>query len=277
MTTTIDTRAAARDALHETSPHRLGFGRLLRSESLKLFTLRSTWWSLGITVLLAVGLALLIGVAANSLPDDLQGGVPMNPVTAVVAPMQFTMLVAGILGAMTITGEYSTGMIRSTLTAEPRRGAVLLAKSIVVALTLAVTTVLTSALSVLVVLPVYGADAFTWDDAELTWIPLAYSLLAMASFALLGLGWGFLIRNGAGAIAATVGILFVLPIVMSLFTIGGESWQWLVDLGDYLPSNAAAMLTSGPTDDAGIELITLLAWPAATLLAGWAVLRTRDA
>jgi len=276
MTTTIDTRAAARSSA-PSAPYRVNFIRVVRSEAIKLFSLRSTWWSLGVTVLLAVGISFLVAVLTNSVPEEFRGQVPVNPMSAVTAPLQFTMLVAGILGAMAITGEYSTGMIRSSLTAEPRRGAVLLAKALVVAVTLMAVTVVTSLLSILVVTPLYSGDGFAWDDAELTWIPLAFTIIAMATFALLGLGWGFLIRNGAGAIAATVGILFVLPIVMSLFAIGGESWQWLIDLYDYLPSSAAAGLTTDPSADTLRNVIVLLTWPVAALLGGWTVLRARDA
>ncbi|SCY21408.1 ABC-2 type transport system permease protein [Microbacterium sp. LKL04] len=277
MTTTTDSRAAARTAPAPSSTYRLGFGRLLRSEALKLFTLRSTWWSLGITVLLAVGIALVVGLATQSLPDEFREQVPLNPVTAVVSPLQLTMLVAGIFGAMAITGEYSTGMIRSTFAAEPRRGAVLLAKTIVVAATLVATTVVTSLIAIVVLTPIYGSNGFVWDDAEVTWIPLAYSLLAIASVTLLGLGAGFIIRNGAGAIGATVGLLFVAPLILSIFAAFGESWRWIADLAQYLPYNAAGTLVNGAGDDALPALIALVAWPAAALLGGWALLRTRDA
>lgn len=267
-TTTVQTPAPARVTQTDA---RLSFGRLVRSETIKLLTLRSTWWSLGVTAALAIGISLLMAWASQDFGGD------FNPVMAIVAPMQFTMLVAGILGAMAITGEYSTGMIRSTLTAEPRRGAVLLAKGLVVALLLAATTIVTSLVAVLASAPIFGDRVIDWSDAESSIIPLVLGVLAMATFALLGLGWGFIIRNGAGAIAATVGILFVLPIVLSLFALGGESWAWIVDLGQYLPAAAAQTVTSPGSEDFVTALITLLAWPAATLLGGWAVLRSTDA
>lgn len=250
---------------------RLSFFRVLRSEVVKLTTLRSTWWSLGITVVLAVGIALAIAAASSSLP----GGIP--PVVAITAPMQFTMMVAGIFGAIAITGEYSTGMIRSTLTAEPRRGVVLVAKVIAVAAFLIVTALISTTISILVTAPIFGDNSLDWGDAAASSTPLAFSLLAMACFGLIGLGWGFIIRNSAGAIAATVGVLFVAPIMLSLFTIGGESWAWLVDLSRYLPMSAASTLTTPDPADLGTAVITMLAWPAATLLGGWLVLRTRDA
>lgn len=271
MTAVAPSAPQTRTAPPASPTARLSFGRVVRSEFLKLFTLRSTWWSLAITAALTVGLAALIAGASSGF------GQGLSPVAAITLPIQFTMLVAGILGAMAITGEYSTGMIRSTLTAEPRRGRVLLAKTVVIALTLALLAAVTTALAGLAVMPILGADAFAWGDAEELWLPLLLSLLSMATFGLLGLGWGFVIRNGAGAIATTVGILFVLPIVLQLFVMFGESWQWVVDLGRWLPANATAALTDLDGADFWPSLVAAIAWPAGTLVLGWAVLRTRDA
>ncbi len=251
--------------------YRLSFGSVVRSEAVKLFTLRSTWWSLAVTAVLAVGISLMIAAASQSFAGD------YNPVMAVVAPMQFTALVAGILGAISVTGEYSTGMIRSTLTAEPRRGRVVAAKALVVGLVFVVTTVVTSAISIVAITPFIGETPFDWADPEQTVVPLLFGVLAMATFGLLGTAWGLIIRNGAGAIAATVGVLFVLPIVLNLFVIGGEAWAWLVDLGRYLPISAAQTLTVPGAEGFGAAVVTLLAWPAVGLLLGWVILRTRDA
>ncbi len=259
--------AGPRRATHTPAP-RLGFGRLLHSEALKVLTLRSTWWSLGITAVLSIGVALLIANAAG----DYDGFAAVN---VVLMPTQFTMLVAGILGAIVITGEYSTGMIRSTLTAQPRRGTVLLAKAVVVSLVMAATTVVTYAAAILLTSPLLTAG-IEWSDPTQTVVPLLFGVLSMVVVTLVGLGLGFLIRASAGAIAATVGVLFVLPIVVSLFTFGGPKWQWLVDLGAYLPSSAAADLTT-PGAEVGTNLVTLLAWAVGPLVLGWLALRTRDA
>jgi len=260
---------APRRATHA-SPLRLTFPRLLKSEAIKILSLRSTWWSLGVTAALSVGISLLIAAAASSLGD----GFPAANV--ILAPTQFTMLVAGILGAIVITGEYSTGMIRSTLTAEPRRGAVLLAKAVVVALVMAVTTVVIYAVAVALTAPLL-AHGIDWSEPAQSIVPLALGVVSMAAFTLIGLGFGFLIRSGAGAIAATVGVLFVLPIVFSLFSFAGESWQWLVDGAKYLPVNAAMMLTAPGGDDLATGAITLAAWVVGPLLLGWIALRVRDA
>lgn len=258
------------DATARTSPYRVTFGRLLSSEWIKLVTLRSTWWTLGIAALLSVGISLMIASASGNFPP----GFPA--VNTILMPTQFTMLVAGILGAIVITGEYSTGMIRSTLAAEPRRGAVLLAKAVVVSLLMAITTIVSYAVAVLATAPLLQSG-IPWDNPEQSIIPLAFGVLSMIAFTLIGLGFGFLIRNGAGAIAATVGVLFVLPIVFSLFTIAGESWQWLVDAARFLPMDAASTLHGATGSDVVEPLLTLAAWVVVPMVAGWAVLRTRDA
>ena len=84
MTTTIDTRAAGMSAPTAASPYRLNFVRLVRSEALKLFTLRSTWWSLGVTVALATGISLLVAAVTNSLPEEIRAQMSVNPMSAVL-------------------------------------------------------------------------------------------------------------------------------------------------------------------------------------------------
>lgn len=253
-----------------TSAYRVTFPRLVQSEWIKLTTLRSTWWSLGIAALLSVGISMMIAAASAEF------GPGFPAVSTILMPTQFTMLVAGILGAIAVTGEYSTGMIRSTITASPRRGAVLGAKAVVVSLLMGITTVVSYAAAIAATSPLL-AEQIDWSDAAASVIPLGFGVLSMICFALIGLGWGFIVRAGAGAIAATMGLLFVLPIVTSLFTIAGESWRWIVDLGAYLPTNAAAEISAAGAQDVLPSLLALLGWVVALLVGGWAVLRTRDA
>ncbi|MDI9890267.1 ABC transporter permease subunit [Microbacterium sp. IEGM 1404] len=242
------------------------FLRTLRSELLKLTTLRSTWWSLGIAAALSLAIAALYVSASD-------GG---YPILGVLLSAQFTMLVAGVLGAIAITGEYATGMIRSTLTANPRRAQVALAKSLAIALLVGAATAVSSLLSLAVTVPI-SSTAVTWSDPTQAVLPLLLGVLAMIAYALIGTGFGLLIRNGAGAIAATVGVLFVAPIAVNLFALGGTSWQWVVDLGRYLPVAAGSDLTAIPTGDILQPALTLLAWVVALVGSGIVVLRRRDA
>lgn len=262
--------ATRADAARTVSPQRLSFARLLRSEWIKITTVRSTWWSLGITAVLSIGISMLIASASAGF----EGGFPA--VSAILSPTQFTMLVAGILGAIVITGEYSTGMIRSTLTAEPRRGAVVAAKAVVAGALIAVTTLVIYAVAIVATAPLL-TEGIDWSDPEQSVVPLALGAFSMVVFTLIGLGFGFVLRNGAGAIAVTVGVLFVLPIVFSLFAMFGDSWSWVSDLTEYLPMNAASVVTTPGADDLVGPLLTLTAWALLPLAGGWAVLRGRDA
>ncbi|MDW4572785.1 ABC transporter permease [Microbacterium sp. M3] len=268
--TTVAPATRAESAARADSTHRLSFAHLLRSEWIKITTLRSTWWSLGITALLSIGISMMIASASA----EFGGGYPA--VSAILSPTQFTMLVAGILGAIVITGEYSTGMIRSTLTAEPRRGAVVAAKAVVVGVLIALTTVVIYAVALAATAP-FVAEGIDWSDPAQSSIPLALGVVSMVVFTLIGLGFGFILRNGAGAIAVTVGVLFVLPIVFSLFGMFGESWSWVADLAEYLPMNAAAEATGPGAEELLAPVLTLAAWALVPLVGGWAVLRSRDA
>jgi len=226
-----------------------------------------------VTALITVGVALLI---AQSV--DVPGFVPVQ---AVVSPIQFTMLLAGILGAIAVTGEYGTGMIRSTLAADPVRGSVLAAKALVLAAFLFVASLLISFAAALAVTPIFESRglSFSWDVPADSVVPILAAAVSMAVFAVIGVAFGFILRSGAGAIAATVGLLFVLPIVANIFAALGTGWQWILDLADRLPMSAAqsAIAPSDTGLDAAGAYLTLAAWVVAGLVSAWAVLRTRDA
>lgn len=273
-TTTVTTVRAA------TSTHRLTFARVLRSEWIKVKTVRSTWWSIGVVVIISIGMSLLLAYSMSS-PASVPDGeaVALDPLTAILGPTQFTILLAGVIGAITVTGEYSTGMIRSTLTAEPFRGAVLAAKGIIVAALLAATSAVVFGAAALLTTPLLSESPLDWSDPAASTIPLLWGVVSMAAFALLGLALGFIIGNGAGAIAATVALLFLLPPLVSIFP-QGASWQWIHDLGDALPGPAAQALMSPGTETGlpdGLAALALALWVGSALLAAWAVLRRRDA
>ncbi|WEG10297.1 ABC transporter permease subunit [Microbacterium horticulturae] len=262
---------------------RLTFGRVLRSETIKLLTLRSTWWSIAVVAVLSVGLATIVAASMSAFNDAASTSAAQLSqlvASAVISPIQFTMLLAGALGAIAVTGEYSTGMIRSTLTAEPRRGVVLSAKAIVVAALLLVVSLIVFVVSTLPAAAIIGTSPIDLADPGIVLQPILYGALSMAVFAVIGLSWGFLLRSGPGAIAATVGLLFVLPIIGMIFPSEG-AWSWISHAATYLPMSAAQSLTVPPGADGAltipVALITLAAWVVAGLLGSWAVLRSRDA
>ena len=253
--------------------YRLTFVRAVHSEWIKLSTLRATWWSIAVVAVLTIAIAVLIAMNTAGLEG-------FAPIQAAVLPLQFTMLLAGILGAISVTGEYSTGMIRSTLAANPGRASALGAKAVVVGLFVLVSSLIIfteSAFAVSALMSGSG-EGIDWSDPQASVLPILNAAMAMSVFALIGLGFGFMLRSGAGAIAATVGVLFVLPLVANLFAIMGESGRVFTEAFGYLPVAAAnSVITPGTGLDVPIGYLTLALWVTAVLVSAWAVLRTRDA
>ncbi|WP_234436942.1 ABC transporter permease [Streptomyces maremycinicus] len=198
--------------------------RVLRSEWAKFWSLRSSWITLGVAVFLLV----LFGTIASYTfdPDATATGGPGGPgsgggdstaVSLALTGVTFASLAVGVLGVLLSAGEYSTGMIRSTLAAVPRRLPVLWSKAAVIGpIALVLTTVGASAAFML------GAPGLDGerialslgDDGVLR--SLAGAGVYLGLVAVFGVALGVLIRSSAGAIAALVGILLVLPGLASL-------------------------------------------------------------
>lgn len=284
-TATVPAPSTRADAPSASSAYRLSFGHLLRSEWIKLTTLRSTWWSIGLVALVSIGLSLLMATSLASFAGD----VPPMPVVeanrqavqVVVFSTVLTQLLAMILGTITVTGEYSTGMIRSTLTAAPGRVAALFAKAIVLAVTMFVSSVVVFTAAALVSGPILPTGPLDLGYPDSSVLPVLGAALYLALIAVMGVGVGFIIRNGPGALAAGIGLVFVAPILVMFFP-RVESFQWIHDAAGYLPSNAGQSLFMGsPMTGITLEpvpaLVTLLAWTAVVIAGGIAVLKTRDA
>ena len=269
------------------------FPRLLLSEWRKLWSLRSTWWVLGITVAIIVGVALLISAAAGSLVDAQHVSV-VPPTTFVTAGYNFAALVAASLGAIAITGEYSTGQIRSTLSAAPGRLSVLWAKLTVVAVVNFVVIAVSTAIAFLVTHPVLDSHSIKIDLSNgeqvraLLGVPLYATVVALFAVAV-----GFLIRNTPGAIVTVVALFFLVPSVISVIAAATHA-TWAQNLNKWLPSSAGAQIVThfahgtapgGPGGaDAGLPAFTawpgfavLCAYTVVLIIAGAILLKRRDA
>lgn len=276
---TAPTPAAADPRIH------LSFARLVRSEWIKFTTVRSTWWSIALVLVLSVGLSLLMAASFASFAlDNAAAGMPQGNAIAVqviVFSTVLTQLLAVILGSITVTGEYSTGMIRSTLTAAPRRTGSVLAKALVVGVTMFITSILVFAITAIVTGPILTTNALDLSEADTSIMPLLGAALFLALMAMMGVGLGFVVRNGPGALAVGIGLVFVAPLLVSFFP-RVDDFAWIHDLASYLPSNAGQSLflsggMSGNALDTIPALITIVAWAAAALVGGIAILKTRDA
>jgi ABC-2 type transport system permease protein len=222
------TRAAAPVRTLVTAP--VTFPRVLHAEWIKLWSLRSTYWTVLATLAAMVLIASLMAVAATVAPPD--SGTAPDGTMAIGLGYSFAQVVVAMLGTLVVTGEHSTGQIRSTLAAVPRRVPVLAAKAVLIAALSFVLGVVGVALSFLVSYPLLGsaaaADLSDPHVQRLFWGTGLY----LAGVGLLGLGIGALLRHTAGAITATLGILLMLSTLVQLLMMTSD---WFTRIYPYCP------------------------------------------
>lgn len=221
---------------------RLGFGRLVRSEWIKLRSIRSTIWCYAVLAFVTIAMAVLVGAGSDSgsgIPQDLVNALTVSKSTTAVA---FAALVVGVVGVLTISGEYTTGQIRSSFTADPRRVGVALAKAAVVGVVTFVVSTVATWIGVAVSVPLQATHGLHPDLTDWKVLaPILGSSVYLTLIALMALGIGLLVRSSAGGIAITLGLLLVLPGVLSL--VGNVTKaQWVSNVVRFLPSESGSQL-----------------------------------
>ena len=290
MSATTLAPGATSPTASRTSPYRLSFAHVLRSEWIKFRSLRSTWWTLGITVVVMVGFSLMFAAVVTSVsgqggsPEDMgMGSTDGIGVMVITVGYSFAQLAVAVLGALTVTGEYSTGMIRSTLSAVPRRLPALAAKMIVVGAVTAVTTAVAVGLSYLVTYPILSGDGLTADFSSAEdQRALLGAVLYLTAVALFSVAVGVLLRSSAGAIFTLVAVFFVLSMVLGIVQ-GVTGADWVQTLMNSLPASAGEQIVLGggmsSPDAIGPwqGFAVLVGWTAALTAAAAVVLKRRDA
>jgi ABC-2 type transport system permease protein len=236
---------------------------VIRSEWIKLWSLRSTRWSIALGTL---GMLLGIVVAAFDMSrwhtfTALQRH-QYSPIDTALIGWHLSELAIGVLGVLVICGEYSTGMIRSTFMAVPTRLPVLWAKVLVFA---TVTLVLTFPMTFIgffaaaAVLHQHAAVSLSTPGALrcVVGVPLFLTVLAVFTVAL-----GQLVRNIAGGIAIFAGIIFVIPGLVGVLSTSLRN-----AINPYLPSNAASSLFTARPDPADH---LLKPWPGFAVFCAYA-------
>ena len=254
--------------------------RSARSEWIKFWTLRSTW----ITSFIAIALTVLFGAglaAALGQSEEYQDRA-MNLITS---GLTFGQIVVAVLGALIITGEYSSGQIRSSLAAVPRRGRLLLSKAVVLSVSSFLLGSVSIFLSWAISKPFLGEHAGSLTDSHY-FGHIWGSGLVFVGIALMTLGIGFLLRSTAGAITVVVSLLFVITIPLQL---AASKWEWINKVIGCLPSTVSEAV-SDPfqrTTEWGAQGVQFLshgqavavfaAWALVPLIIAWFVFSRRDA
>jgi ABC-2 type transport system permease protein len=248
-----------------------GFRGVARMEWRKLRSVRSTWWTLAVFAAGMIGIAILVGLKAPTHP-----GPDYDPTENGLAGLAIGQLALGTLGVLALSTEFSSGMIRATFAAVPRRGWVLAAKAAVLtAVTLGAGEVLAFASFIAgqAAVPHGLVHATLGQPGVLRAVLMSGAYPAL--IALIGLGLAALIRHTAGAISAVVGVVFVLPLILLPL---GEHNPVMKFLPEMIAENSiGAVKPVADSLSAGAGFAMLCVYAAVALAAGGWALAHRDA
>jgi ABC-2 type transport system permease protein len=245
---------------------RVTLGRVVASEWTKFITLRSTLWSLGVGMFLTLAFPILFATVTAARWSHLapQERADRHPLDIALAGVSVAQLAIAVLGVLMITGEYSTGMIRSTMLAVPKRLPVLWAK-------LGLYAAVSFALTLPAVIVAFYSSQAILDRHHILQISISdpgvfRSLVGGALYVMLvgvfALAIGALVRNTAGGIALFSGIFFVIPPLMNILPS-----NWNNAISRWLPSEAGRQLLALTKDPNRYAQ-----WPSGAIFLGWCLL-----
>ena len=257
-----------------------GFRSVARMEWVKLRSVRSTWWVLGIVAAGMISLAILSLATYSSHYPHMSAAdrASFDPTENSFVGLAIGQLVMATFGSLAITSEFSSGMIRATLAAVPNRPLLLAAKAAVVgAIALAAGEILAFAgfLAGQAAVASPAPHATLGQPGVLRAVLMAGAYLCVA--ALIGLGLGAIIRHTAGAIGAAVGLIFVLPLVLLPLPASAQhaTMKFLPELIAENSLTAVKPVSWALSPWAGLGMLCL--YTAALLGAGAILLAKRDA
>jgi ABC-type transport system involved in multi-copper enzyme maturation permease subunit len=261
---------------------RAGLSGTIRSEFTKIRSVRSTWWTLLVLVVISVGIgaAISAGVAANWSHTSASDRATFDATQISVAGLFFLgQLVIVVFGALVLTAEYSTGMIRTSLTAMPRRVTLFAAKAIVFALVALVVTIVTAFVAFFLGQAILTS---THESATLSQPNVLRAVIGGALYVtlcgLFAFAAGAIFRHTAATITSIIGLLFVIPILAHLLPS-----NWYDDIARWLPSSTgdAISVVVGPGPDHLFspwgQFAVFAVYTAVLLVVGGILFRKRDA
>jgi len=278
-----------------TTNGRVNFARVVKSETIKLFTLRSTWWTLAIAAVITIGIGVLTAYTHRGLAlsrDLIEAGkispLAMRASDAVTNPsaVYLAQVIICVLAVLAVTNDYSSGQIRSTLAAVPTRTPVLVAKAVIVGVVAYVVTFVAWFVAMLAGWPLLAGFVSGrlplepgWtvvDDrfAAATLATIAGMALASLLMAVFALAVGALLRNTAAGIAVVFVVIMLLPGLISALP-----WAPAQTASIYMLTSClqGLYMTAGAAFDFVKSLWTGVLWALVPTVAAGILLKRRDA
>jgi ABC-2 type transport system permease protein len=261
-----------------TGAHTDSFLRVLHSEWIKLWSVRSTAWTLAALFVVTVGVSALAAWGTATHLNEARSGGPIDPTNIALGGILFGQLAIAVLGVLVITTEYSTGGIKASLTAVPQRMRLLAAKAVVftaVGFVVGLITCFVSFYAGISFFHSHGVDV-TLTDPHVLRAVIGGGLFLAAS-GLLGFAIGVLLRHTAGAITISVAALFIVPLVLGSIPVGVVQ-----TINEYfLGSAGSQIMTTVPPGGHALGpwwgyIVFTLEW-AFLLTIGGALMKRRDA
>lgn len=280
MTTTLTPPAPTRDRHFPTPTTAQLFSATVRSEWIKLRSVRSTIWSLLVTLVLTIGLGALFCAARVARAGRLDAGDlrAFDPTGFSLNGLFLAQLAIGVLGVLVMSSEYATGQIRATFGATPQRRLVLAAKVLVF---MAVVFIIGLVACFSAFFIGQGILSAKFQQATLGQPGVLRAVIGGAGYlaviGALGVGLGTLLRRTAGAIAALVGLLLILPILVNFLPS-----PWNNDISKFLPLQAGqSIFRAAPAASGDLSLwvgfAVFCAYAVVALVFGAVLLTRRDA
>jgi ABC-2 type transport system permease protein len=235
--------------------------RAIASEWIKWKTLRSTWAVLGLAILGMVVFGLIVAYNTRHLTPNLQAN-DIAP-SATLQGMYLAQLLIGALGVLFVSGEYSTGMIRSTLAAVPKRIPVLWAKLVVFVAVVGASMIVISFVAFLSAQGVLShyRTGFSLSDPGVLRVVLGTGIY-LTLIGVIGALLAWIVRSTPGSLVAYVGVVLVLPVLF-----GNALGNWGKNVGKFLPGSAGMRFAESVPDG-----YTLTPWWGLAVLVGWVLL-----
>ncbi len=276
--TTIQIAPAAPQRLLPPETGRAGFADALRSEFTKIRSTRSTYWTLLALVVVCVGIGALASAGTASHPNGISRA-GFDATQQSLAGLYVGQLVIAVLGALTITSEYTTGMIRTTLAVQPRRGVVFAAKGVVFAVVTLITGLIASFGSFFVGQAILSGSHLSATLGQPNVLRAVIGgALFLTACGMLAYGLGAILRHTAAAISTAIGLLFVLTVLVQFLP---SSWQNSLD--KWMPALAGSQIWATKVTEGAHQFpawggfAVLAGWAAVAIIAGLVLFRTRDA